>query len=581
MITGLSKRLVSSSAPFIKVIGNQLESQLGSYRNMSRTTISKDYPTSTAEPSKLFPFPGISWDSTKAVRQVLEENDRGYDIYESARYAHNHFPHSVLTRYALGGSSRLLKDTWDHDRPHLVSLDPYDKSREKENLKEADVPDQIDQSNWGDRKYVGMKGAYSRYLTFFHGEIARLGPTETLNQYIFTPEANWESFNTSSSSDGETKEKDGPMMIDRLVGGVFHPFIHVGFGLEFNDRIVLAEGLAEAAIHSDELNAPLLTSECIREIINPSNPTPEHLQIPARSIPTNEDTLEPTDAREPRLGRSLLEIYSILLSSDTLIPEPYNPDSSINERIKFASEGGRAEGLRKLIEDWSLSNEELSDNDQMGWKRKFEELAIFTTLLACATGKKGKPSKVDFFLVHTLTSSIFIPTYMPVLSIPNRRLLFKAYLLVILNTALARGRPRIDPELIMSYDPYPVAPGTDGSVKAKQGDVLGQPDKKESRNPWLSMIESCLAHPDSHVPKAIRSLLYFTELYGSTKEGCFIGTYLSGGQTHETINGLSKVDGTVFVRAAGIIMDQLGWTREGKDHGDWEFSPVGYDEVWK
>ncbi|WVQ67892.1 uncharacterized protein L199_006097 [Kwoniella botswanensis] len=539
----------------------------------NRPALSKDYPSSTAEPSKLFKWPGGDWESTKAVREVLEDNNRGYDIYESARFAHNHFPHSALTRYALGAPSQLIRDTWTHDRPHLVSLDPSDESRKKEEVK--DVPDKIDSANWGDERYLGMKGAYSRYLTFFHREIARLGPLETLNKYVFAPTANWEKW-----KDTDGKEQEPPMMIDRLVGGLFHPFIHVGFGLEFNDRVVLAEGLAEAAIHSDELNLPLITPGYAHEINHPSHPTPDHLRRPPREIPDSEDCLSPNCAREPRLGRSLLEIYSIVLHSPDLAPVPYDKNSSINDRLKYATEGGKAEKVRKLAEDWSLTDEELSDGKN-GWKRKFEEVAILVTLLACGTGRKGKELKIDFFLMHTLTSSIFIPTYMPILSIPNRRLLLKAYLLVLLNTAIARGRPAIDPELTMSYDPFPVAPGSEEQVEPQKGAVIGSPDKKESRNPWMGIVESSLAYPDSHVPKAIRSLVYFAELYGSTRPGCFIGSFLSGGQTHETIPGLAKVDGTVFVRGAGAIMNQMGWTREGQKEGDWEFSPVGYDEVWR
>ncbi|WWC89561.1 uncharacterized protein L201_004485 [Kwoniella dendrophila CBS 6074] len=540
----------------------------------SEIAFTKHYPNSTAEPSKVFRWPGVNWESTKAVREVLQENDRGYDIYESRRFAHNHFPHSALTRYSFGASSQLIRDTWEHDKSYLISLDPNDSHRDKEEVK--NIPDKIDDSNWGDRQYVGRKGTYSRYLTFFHKEIERLGPIETINKYIFSGPANWQKF-----KNGDGEEKDGPMMIDRLVGGVFHPFIHVGFGLEFNDKVVLAEGLAEAAVHSDELNAPILTPEYVHEILYPSNPVPEHLRRPARDIPESEDCLEPNCAREPRLGRSLLEIYSILSKSEKLVPAPYDPDSSINERIKFASEGSKAQELRDLVEEWSLTDSELDNNEKEGWKRKYEELAILVTLLACATGRKGKGLKVDFFLMHTLTSSIFIPSYMPILSIPNRRLLLKAYLLVILNTALARGRPQIDPDLLMSYDAFPTAPGADSIVKAKEGNVIGRPEKKENRNPWLGIIESSLSHPDSHCPKAIRSLLYFSTSYGSTKPGCFIGTYLSGGQTHETLHGLSKVDGSVFIRGAGAIMNQMGWTREGQDEGNWEMSPVGYDEVWQ
>jgi hypothetical protein len=37
-------------------------------------------------------------------------------------------------------------------------------------------------------------------------------------------------------------EGNQPKMITRILGGFYHPFIHMGFGLEFRDRVVLAEG---------------------------------------------------------------------------------------------------------------------------------------------------------------------------------------------------------------------------------------------------------------------------------------------------------------------------------------------------
>ena len=35
---------------------------------------------------------------------------------------------------------------------------------------------------------------------------------------------------------------EGGQMLDRLVAGVLHPFIQVGFGMEFRDQVMLAEG---------------------------------------------------------------------------------------------------------------------------------------------------------------------------------------------------------------------------------------------------------------------------------------------------------------------------------------------------
>ena len=49
----------------------------------------------------------------------------------------------------------------------------------------------------------------------------------------------------------------------------------------------------------------------------------------------------------------------------------------------------------------------------------------------------------------------------------------------------------------------------------------------------------------------------------------------------EALPGSAKLDGTMFIRAAGLVMDTMGWCREGQKAGGWEFSPIGYDQVWK
>jgi len=120
---------------------------------------------------------------------------------------------------------------------------------------------------------------------------------------------------------------------------------------------------------------------------------------------------------------------------------------------------------------------------------------------------------------------------------------------------------------------------------------MSNPTKAEARNPWLSIVESSLYHhgmftisewyliTDSHVPKSIRSLVHYDSLYGSLPAGGFIGAIDENGK--EVLPGIGKVDGSVFVRGAGLLMDALGWCREGQEEGSWEFDPIGYDEVWQ
>ena len=95
--------------------------------------------------------------------------------------------------------------------------------------------------------------------------------------------------------------------------------------------------------------------------------------------------------------------------------------------------------------------------------------------------------------MHTLTSSIFLPAYMTPLSIPQRRTILRTYLLIVLLTAIARGRPQIDFEYLMSANPYPVGPNT-GPEKWNKDHVISNPTEGEARNPWLSIVESSLYH---------------------------------------------------------------------------------------
>jgi len=45
-----------------------------------------------------------------------------------------------------------------------------------------------------------------------------------------------------------------PLMISRLAAGEFHPFIHLGYGIEFQLPMIVSEALAQAAVLEDTLS---------------------------------------------------------------------------------------------------------------------------------------------------------------------------------------------------------------------------------------------------------------------------------------------------------------------------------------
>lgn len=118
--------------------------------------------------------------------------------------------------------------------------------------------------------------------------------------------------------------------------------------------------------------------------------------------PSHIQPLFTTSSPRPSSSPSLLSIYTSLISSPILTPQPYDPKSMVNDQLKSSVNGPKAQELRAIVDRWSLSDEEVADGPN-GWQKKFEEIAVFATLLACATGRKGKEIRVDFFLVsHSL-----------------------------------------------------------------------------------------------------------------------------------------------------------------------------------
>ncbi|KAJ6509629.1 hypothetical protein DFH09DRAFT_273938 [Mycena vulgaris] len=73
-------------------------------------------------------------------------------------------------------------------------------------------------------------------------------------------------------------------------------------------------------------------------------------------------------------------------------------------------------------------------------------------------------------------------------------------------------------------------------------------------------------------------LLYCAKQYGNTPAGAVIGAVdASGNETH---TGVATVDGTFFIRVAGVLMDGLGWVANGEKERLWDLSGIGWEEAW-
>lgn len=285
---------------------------------------------------------------------------------------------------------------------------------------------------------------------------------------------------------------------------------------------------------------------------------------------------EQKHARQPSKGASLLSIIRQVYDSEILKPVmPYDPDALIRKRMADAMTDGRPAEIRRLSALWTI---DIAGGDKE-FEERAEELIWLSTLLTTATGKHGRKSRLDFFLMHCLTSSLFIPSFMKAITKPEDkarllRILVPAILLII----LIRGRPRIDPTLIMSYTQFPHPPVLATPPKLDE-ETFGDPYNPSYVNPWPAIVASVVHSQEAHVVKSIRTLYYAAQKYGDTPPGGAIGAFDDNGQ--ETLKGTAKLDGTVFVRAAGAVMDNQGWLTHGQKARNWDRSALGWEAAWE
>lgn len=264
-----------------------------------------------------------------------------------------------------------------------------------------------------------------------------------------------------------------------------------------------------------------------------------------------------------------------MYNSPILVPVmPYDPDALLSKRAVDGMSAGRPEEIQRISSLWT-------PDPSLGIKEydaRIEEILWCTTLLLASTGKHRRKPRLDFFLMHTLTGALFLPTLVRALKQESSKVrLLRIFVPVMMYFMLLRGRPRIDPTLIMSYTAHP-RPPNNPTPPTPDTSSLGDPRVPETTNPWPSILESAIHHPDAHTVKTIRSLFYAAQKFGTTPRGGMIGAFDEEG--NETLMGSGDLDGTIFVRAAGIVMETLGWVSKGQKEGFWDRSGLGWEAAW-
>ncbi|KAK5042921.1 hypothetical protein LTR84_012010 [Exophiala bonariae] len=368
--------------------------------------------------SGVYHVPEITHCAIEKVASLLQQNHEEFHVYWNFKGYHNHQVHYLLTAFALGADPSELQTAFDintgYQRPRL----PLD-----EELIEK----------LSDRRYfkslLGYDAWFNDYTTFFKRKFELEGWQNVVNEYLF------------SGSDIADE------LLVRLFSGVLHPLIHFGFGIEFQQPAIIAEGLAQAVCHSAFFKPFLLASERLAQ----------------------------TQRKED--SSSLVDLLSEIRQDADLYDEAYwDGGDSLNEKIVADA----PEKLCAIAAKWRVSVEEI--------EVKTAEIVNATAWMTGAAQRLGKTIKLDFFFIHSVNASIFLTAFnkQSWLSAENKaRLLEWKGRIDLLNYA-SRLAPELHPEEITKYTPL------------------------QKLLTWPLLIEKTnrLTHDDGHIAKLIRTLAH-------------------------------------------------------------------------
>ncbi len=159
--------------------------------------------------------------------------------------------------------------------------------------------------------------------------------------------------------------------------------------------------------------------------------------------------------------------------------------------------------------------------------------------------------------MHLVTSAAMVSSLLGVMKPSSASLFLRTYFLFSLIVYVARGRPPLP--ITDFYEDTTTIPGPPEPTRQSVGGTLSV-----TANPWLDIIHAATVHPNEHMCKAQRALAHSAVLYGGTFAGVFSSIAEHG------LKGAERIDGTLFVRSAGLTANKVGWTREAGREQEWD-----------
>lgn len=425
--------------------------------------------------------------SIEATSDLLSINHERWHMFFREVAGHNHIPHAILTTLAMGGGPKELKRAYDDGEGMQRPMPPVEDQAVNEMSQPASF-----------RERMQILDEYPNFLAFFKKEISEKGNwKDVVNSYCFsrTPLADF--------------------MLAQLFEGLYHPIIHLGFGVEFNLPGLVAEGLAQAA-SQDGMGIDVFFQRAEKLVQSGSvAPTPLaklYTQVRANSTIRTAARVSdgPWKVRDGVLGRAMEEITQVAAQFQ-VHPTEDDIERATAEMISCAA-----------------------------W--------------ACATShKEGRERKIDFFLMHNVTCSLFLTVLgrQPWIRIEDRARLVEWKARLDLVWYAASAAPELRPENLMDYEPT-LSRGMD----------------------WNQIYQDVNRHhDDGHVAKFVRALKNGEEMTLPFERHVVNGDDARNGKSADFL----PVKGNMWLKVAQLCYDTTIPHSDGQKKWIWG---AGFDPMW-
>ncbi|KAI9881230.1 MAG: hypothetical protein M1823_006671, partial [Watsoniomyces obsoletus] len=200
------------------------------------------------------------------------------------------------------------------------------------------------------KSFLGQRQHFHDFQVYFEKEIESKGWEATLREHLFA---------------GDEHDEQ---LLKRMFSGFYHPIIHLGFGIEFQQPAIIAEALAQAATHD----------VWIAKFIDPVEEA----------------------AKSTTRSKNLVQILTEARESEKLSKCAHWEDGN-KVRDGVIARGGKE--VVELAAQWRVKPDELD--------KKTAEMTNAAMYFTAAAQRRDKIKKIDFYFMHCANSSIFFPLF--------------------------------------------------------------------------------------------------------------------------------------------------------------------------